>query len=592
MRGLFAELIRRNVLRAGVLYVGAVWALAQGIAQLGPSLGAPDAMTRWFLVASAVGFPFWIALAWFFELTPTGLRREKAFDPAETRVRPYGRRLDFAIIAVLTLAVVLLVTERLVLRPDPDAEVVVSDTSIAVLPFLNLSPDRDQEYFADGISEELLNLLAKVPDLTVVARTSSFAFKGAKTGIPEIAQRLRVAYVLEGSVRKADHRVRVTAKLVRAADSVHLWSNSWDRELDDIFAIQDEIAAEVAKGLSVRLLGNAPRTRTTDPEAFTLYLRALQLGRQFTAEAFAKSDALYRDVLAIDPSYAPAWTGLSTNAVNEMSLGLLSTEQGAVRARESAARAFEIDPESARAYASVGWLAMVENNLADASRHFERALALDPSDLNVLGNAASLLQSLGRPGEALALLEAIVRRDPLNVSAIYNLAVAQRWAGQPEQAIASYYTVLSLSPGRGGAHSGLGMALLLQGDASGALAEIERETSEFWRMIALPEAYHALGRHADSDAALTALIESYESDASYNIASIYAYRGEADLAFEWLDKAIQYEDPGLSEIVIDDLFVPVRSDPRWLPLLRRLGKAPEQLEKIDFDVVLPAANDP
>lgn len=591
-RGLFAELRRRNVLRAGVLYIGGVWALAQGISQLGPSVGAPAAMTRWFLIVATVGFPFWIAFAWFFELTPSGVKRESDIDPADARARPNGRRLDFAIIGVLSIAVVLLLVERLAQRRVADAAAGVPEKSIAVLPFVNLSSDRDQEYFADGVSEELLNLLAKVPNLKVVARTSSFAFKGAEIGIPEIARQLRVAYVLEGSVRKAGQHVRITAQLVHAADGFHLWSDTWDRELDDIFAIQDEIAAEVVKALRVKLLGNAPRARTTDPEAYALYLQAVQLGRQFTAEAFAKSDALYRQVLATDPSYAPAWDGLSTNSVNEMSLGLLTNEEGSVRAREEVAKALEIDPESAKAHATLGWLAMVDNDLADASRHFERALAVDPSDLNVLGNAASLLQSLGRPGEALALLETVVSRDPVNVTALYNLGIAQRWAGRLDQAIASYRTVLNLSPGRGGARSGLGETLLLLGDASAALAEIEQETSEFWRMIALPMAYHALGRHTDSDEALAALIARYESDASYNIAGVYAFRGEADRAFEWLGKAVEYQDPGLSEIVVDNLFAAIHSDTRWLPFLRELGKAPEQLANIEFDVILTASDAP
>jgi len=586
-RGLYAELRRRNVPRACVLYLGSVWALGQGIAQLGPSMGAPEAMTRWFLVAAALGFPFWIALAWVFQLTPSGLKRESDIDPADVRGRYDGRRLDFAIIGILSIAIVLLLAERMTEQRAADAETGVPERSIAVLPFLNLSSDIDQEYFADGISEELLNLLAKVPDLEVMARTSSFAFKGEEVGIPEIGRQLRVAYVLEGSVRKAGQRVRITAQLVHATDGFHVWSETWDRELDDIFAIQDEIAAEVVKALSMKLLGSAPHARATDPEAYALYLRAVQLGRQFTVEAFAASDALYQQVLVADPSYTPAWNGLSTNYVNETSLGLLSTEEGSARAREAAAKALEIDPGSAKAHSTLGWIAMVENDLADASRHFESALALDASDPSVLGNAASLLQSLGRPGEALALLEAVVRRDPVNVTALYNLGLAQRWAGRPQLAIASYRTVLSLSPGRGGARYGLGETMLLQGDASAALAEIEQETSEFWRMIGLPMVYHALGQRADSDAALTALIARYERDSSYNIAGVYAFRGEADRAFEWLDKAVDYQDPGLSEIVVDNLFATIHADPRWLPFLRSLGKAPEQLASIEFDVILP-----
>ena len=217
----------------------------------------------------------------------------------------------------------------------------------------------------------------------------------------------------------------------------------------------------------------------------------------------------------------------------------------------------------------------------------KRALALDPVDLDVLRDSATLLATLGRLDEGLTLAETVVRRDPVNVFALFNLGLYQRNAGRFDAAIASYRTVLSLAPGRGGANAELGNALLLKGDAQGALAEIEQETSEVWKMIGLPMAYHALGRKADSDAALAALIAKWEKDSPSNIAGVYAFRGEADQAFEWLDKAVEYGDPGLSQIVTENLFDNIHADPRWLTFLRKLGKAPEQLAKIEFKVVLP-----
>jgi len=464
----------------------------------------------------------------------------------------------------------------------------VPENSIAVLPFVNMSDDKANEYFSDGISEELLNLLAKIPQLQVTARTSSFAFKGKEIGVPEIARTLHVAHVLEGSVRKAGNSVRITAQLIKAGTDTHLWSQTYDRKLDDIFAVQDEIAADVVKQLKVTLLGAAPKARTTDPEAYALYLQAVQLGRQGTAEAYKQSDALYRKVLAIDPRYAPAWAGLANNFYNKTSQGLLPSKEGYAQAREAATKALAIDPEYAPAHAQLGYVATYgDNDLAGAAQHFKRALALDPSDLDVLRDSATLLGSLGRLDEALALEEAVVRRDPVNVNALFNLSVDQRMAGRFDAAIASFRTVLSLAPGRGGAHYQLGVALLLKGEAKGALAEIEQETSEAWKMIGLPMAYHALGRKADSDAALAALIAKYEKDAPLNIAYVYAFRGEADQAFAWLDKAIEYGDPGISEIVPENLFDKIHADPRWLPFLRKIGKAPDQLAKIEFKVTLP-----
>jgi adenylate cyclase len=465
-----------------------------------------------------------------------------------------------------------------------------SDSSIAVLPFVNMSSDKEQEFFSDGISEELLNLLAKIPQLQVTARTSSFAFKGKEIGIAEIANTLHVAHVLEGSVRKSGNSVRITAQLIRASTDTHLWSQTYDRKLDDIFAIQDEIAADVVKQLKLTLLGAAPKVRTTDPEAYALYLQAVQLGRQRTAEAFRQSDALHRKALAIDPRYAPAWAELADNLYREANEGLMPVKEGYAQSREAVMKALAIDPEYAPAHARLGYIAMVgDNDLAAAAQHIKRALALDPADLNVLGNSATLLAFLGRLDEALALAEAVVRRDPVNVAALHNLGLYQRAAGRLDASIASYRTVLSLAPGSGDAHSDIGNVLLLKGDAQGALAEIEQETSEVWKAIGLPMAYYALGRKADSDAALAALIAKYEKDGPYNIASVYAYRGEADKAFEWLDKAVGYGDGGLGEIVTENLFDNIRADARWLPFLRKLGKAPEQLAKIEFEVTLPQA---
>jgi tetratricopeptide (TPR) repeat protein len=346
----------------------------------------------------------------------------------------------------------------------------------------------------------------------------------------------------------------------------------------------------VVKQLKVTLLGAAPKVRTTDPEAYALYLQAIQLGRQRTAEAFKQSDALYRKVLVVDPRYAPAWAALAENFSLEAGQGLLSEKEGYAQAREAATKALAIDPDYAPAHARLGWIAIVDNDLAGAAQHFKRALALDSADPDVLRNSTILLVSLGRLDEALALDEALVRRDPVNVTALYTLGLHQRFSGRFDASIASSRTVLSLAPGRGGAHYSLGVALLQKGDAPGALAEIEQESSENWKMFGLPMAYHALGRKADSDTALAAMIAKWEKDAPYNIAYVYAYRGEADKAFEWLDKAIEYRDPGIAQIVANNLFDKIHADPRWLAFLHKIGYAPEQLAKIEFKVTLPQAD--
>src|SRR6187401_2698055 len=341
LRGFVSELRLRNVSRAALLYIGAVWALTQGIAQLGPAAGAPEWAARWFLVAAVIGFPFWVAFAWFYEFTPEGLKRESEIEPHESITQHAGRKLDFAIIGVMAAAIVLLLTDRFVLRQGVNQQAVipVPEQSIAVLPFVNMSEDKTNEYFSDGISEELLNLLSKIPQLKVAARTSSFSFKGKGVEIPEIARQLHVANVLEGSVRRSGDQLRITAQLVRAAEGYHLWSETYDRKMDDIFKIQDDIAGEVVKELKVKLLGAAPRVRKTDPTAYALYLQAVQLGRQATPEAFTQSDALFRQVLEIDPRYAPAWRGLASNFINKAGTGLMSNQEGFAHGREAVEKA-------------------------------------------------------------------------------------------------------------------------------------------------------------------------------------------------------------------------------------------------------------
>lgn len=604
------ELRRRNVFRIAGLYLVGAWLVVQVTSTILPLFDAPAWLSRSIVIALAIGFIPALVFAWAFELTPEGLKRDAEVERAESITPQTGQQLNRLIMVMLALALAYFAFDKFVLAPQREAaerrqasedlEIArkesrsesmaesAGDKSIAVLPFVNMSPDKDQEYFADGIAEELLNLLAKVPELRVIARTSSFSFKGQNLNVPEIARRLSVAHVLEGSVRKSGNHVRVTAQLIDARSDKHLWSGTYDRPLDNIFAVQDEIAADVVSQLKVKLLGDVPKARTTDPEAYAFYLQAVQLGRLRTVEAYQQSDALYRQVLAIDPRYAPAWSGLSSNFANKVNLGLMSGREGNTKAREAAMQALAIDERYAPAHARLGLIAMYgDNDLAAAARHIERARALDPAGLGVLNSAALLLVSLGRLDEARALAEDVVRRDPVSVSALFNMGLYQRYAGQLDAAAATYRTVLSLVPNRGNAHAELGNVLLLQGDAKGALAEIEQETSASWKMYGLPMAYHALGRTAESDAALAALIAKYEKDAPYNIAYVHAFRGDAEQAFAWLDKAAEYGDSGLADIVSENLFDRVRADPRWLPFLRRIGKAPDQLAAVKFDLNLP-----
>jgi TolB-like protein/Flp pilus assembly protein TadD len=473
-------------------------------------------------------------------------------------------------------------------QPEPRPALALDDKSIAVLAFVNLSSDKENEYFSDGIAEELLNLLAKIEQLRVIARTSSFSFKGKDVPIAEIARQLTVAHILEGSVRKAGNKVRITAQLIRAADSTHLWSETYDRSLDDIFAVQDEIAAEVVHQLKIRLLGAAPKVVETDPEAYALYLQALQVDRQNTAASSLQALALLDQVLALDPGYVPAWTFKSRIHAMRASYAMTPAQEGYQAAREAASRALALDPEDGYAHASVGKSAVgADRDLAAAARHFARALALSPTDVRILADAATLLLSLGRLQPALVGLEWTVTRDPANPVARYNLGVTYMCAGRFDAALASFRTALRLSPGMVVAQSAIAVSLLHQGHPEEALAAAQLEPEESYRLFAVTMILHALGRVAESDAALAEAIEKYAGDCAYNIAYVLAYRGEIDRAFEWLDKAVAHDDPGIGEIIVQPEFSSLYDDPRWLPFLRRIGMAPEQLDAIPFEVKLP-----
>jgi TolB-like protein len=451
-----------------------------------------------------------------------------------------------------------------------------------------MSPEKDQEYFSDGIAEELLNLLAQVTQLRVIARTSSFSFKGRNVPIEEIARQLNVSHVLEGSVRKSGNKLRITAQLVRAVDSAHVWSATYDRSLDDIFAVQDEIAAHVVEQLKIRLLGAAPAARATDPAAYALYLQARQLHRQGAAAGHGSELALLEQALELDPGYVPAWTLKSGIHGDQAATGSVPAPAGWRCAREAVNRALALDPGDCVVHARMGWIAIVaDRDLAAAANHFGRALVLAPADDTVLRGAATLLLCLGRLQAALAVHEWVVARDPVNARLHVNLGLANVWAGRHDAALISYRTALRLSPRMMGAEAGVAHALRCQGRPAQALEVAQQEPVEVLRLLATTMILHDLGRAADSDAALAETIEKYAPDFAYNIAYVLAYRGETDRAFQWLDKAMAFNDGGLSEIAVQPEFSSLHDDPRWQPFLRRIGMAPEQLDAIPFEVKLP-----
>jgi TolB-like protein/Tfp pilus assembly protein PilF len=471
---------------------------------------------------------------------------------------------------------------------DETAPTSTANHSIAVLPFVDMSPSRDQAYLADGIAQELLNRLARVPDLTVIARTSSFSFKGQNIEIGEIAKRLNVALVLEGRVRTSGNRLRITTQLVRASDSTHLWSETYDRPLDDIFVVQDEIATAVVSELEIKLLGAAPKARVREPEAYALFLQARAIGEQHTPLAYEQSISLYRQALELDPVYAEAWDGLANN-YGYMGIDSIWRSDEAFRlASEAALRALALDPQFAQAHARLGWIAInYDRDLWSAARHLSHALALDPNNTDIIEWAGLLLRRIGHLDQAIEIGKYLVVHDPLNSDAHLELGLAHKYAGHWDAAITYYRSALALSPSAMGARGVIGEVLVLQGNPKAALAEVRFETDAAWRLHVESLAHHALGQSAASEAAMAEMIRSHgDKNASY-IVEEAAFRGDADRAFEWLDKAAQSRDPSLGAIALSPFCEKLHKDPRWLPYLRKHGMAPEQLAAIEFDFTLP-----
>jgi TolB-like protein/Tfp pilus assembly protein PilF len=584
------------------------WLIIQVAETVFPVYGLSDAAIRVVITLLAIGLVPAAVFAWAFELTPEGLKKERDVDRSQSITPQTGRKLDRAIIIVLALAVGYFAIDKFVLNPLDEAKTAervaqqveqarqagrtealidgYADRSIAVLPFVNMSGDAANEYFSDGISEELLNLLAQISELRVISRSSAFSFKGQTIEIPEIARRLNVAHVLEGSVRKSGNRVRITAQLIEARSDTHLWSQTWDRTLDDIFAIQDEIAAQVVDQLKVALLGDAPRVAETDPEAYALYLQARYLASKVSAETLTEAEGLLERALEIDPEYAVAWNALGNLYSIQAGRGMLPVDEGYERARAALDRALAIDPDFAAAHANLGWIAM-NGDLAQAARHVERALALDPTNPLALRYAAVLLRNLMRLDEAIALDEHMVAHDPVNPIGFSNLGFKYLYAGRWDEAIAAYRDALRLSPGYIGAQFYIGVALMLSGLPEAAHEAMLQERFDAFRHLGLAMVRHTLGQAEGSEQELTAVIEKYEHHAAYNIAYVYAWRGEIDRAFSWLDKAVEFSDPGLSEIPGWPLFESLHDDPRWLPFLRSIGFAPDQLAAIELAIPLP-----
>ena len=460
--------------------------------------------------------------------------------------------------------------------------------SIAVLPFVNMSRDEDNEYFADGLAEELLNVLAKISGLRVAARSSAFSFKGKGATVADAGRALNVATILEGSVRKSGNRMRISVQLVKVVDGYQLWSQTYDRTLDDIFAVQDDIAQSVLTELRTTLLGEAADTgtnkaalaeveravkgRSTDPEAHRLFMHGRHFIERFTQEDVKRGITYLHEALALEPEYALAWAELGRAHAEEANWGWTNAVEGLVRARDAATRALALEPDLPEGLVVMGWVRMVlERDWRGAETTYRRALELAPGNAFVLHQSSNLAGNLGRFDEAIALARRAVEQDPLNSSAYFFLGTTLWTADRPKESIAALRQAHALTPMRAAARAFIALNLLALDQGDEALTEAQLEPAEWARCFALAVIHHAAGRTSEADEALQVLIDRWADDAAYQIADVYGVRRDADRAFEWLERAHEQRDAGAAWTRVDPFLRWLHADPRWSVLLRKSG---------------------
>lgn len=581
---LFAELKRRRVFRAVAVYGTVAFVIIEAADVIFPAIPLPPWTVSLVVWLALLGFPVAIVLAWALEMTPEGLRRTPKPAPRELTdiiEAPALKRWSAVALALVGMIALLAGAWFVGRQSAPEGIVdpaVVEDpasgplsASIAVLPFVNMSDDASNEYFSDGISEELLNLLSRIPDLQVAARTSSFSFKGQNLEITEIAGRLNVAHVLEGSVRKDGNEVRITAQLIRADDGFHVWADTWDRTLDDIFAIQDEIAAEMVKQLKITLLGTVPESRQTDPEVYSLFLQAKYFESRRSQQDLEKAVAAFEQALAIDPDYAPAWVGLSIAYGNQSRYGWRNVEQAFALSMEAAEKAVAIDSSMATAWASLAYLKRLQLDWAGAESAIDKALDLEPNNPSVIGTAASLAGNLGQVETAIELFERNVKLNPLSLSSLRALGMRYVDAGRFDEAIEAFNRVIAMNPDYPNIHQDLSLAYLCRGDPESALVELDENPSTsdngFLRVMILS----TLGKEAEAQAMIDKILETSALERPALMAATYAWRGENDLAFEWLEIGFQQDRGTLAYFLGRPWNRGLEADPRYPVFVEKLG---------------------
>jgi len=573
----FTELKRRNVYKVAAAYAVVAWLLMQVASQIFPFFEIPNWVVRLVVLLLILGFPVVLIIAWAFEVTPEGIQRTEAADAAGQRSR--GVVWIYIVLTGTALSVGLFFVGRYTAgHATPrlsEAATAIPQKSIAVLPLVNESGDPRDEYFSDGLSEELIAALAQISGLKVIGRSSSFRFKDGKEEPKTIGEKLGVSTLLEGTVRKQGDRVRIVAELVNAADGIALWTRTFDRELKDIFAVQEEIARAVAESLKVTLLGSndrsAERAAPNSVEAHNAYLQGHFHFQRRNLEDFRKAVSYFDQAIRLDPDYALAYAERSEAW---SFIGDLTGQRATAwpTAKSDAEKAVAIAPGLAEAHAALGWVRFfIDWKFAEGLSELKRAKELSPANPTANDLLARVIVYLGQVDEAERHARHAVELDPLSVTAQGNLGRVLFVAGKLDEADAVARKAAELQPAAAGNHRYQVHVAVERGDGETALREAQLEPNEGYRRFELALAHYVRGDRAAADAALADLIANGRDQLAYQIAEVYAVRGEKEKAFEWLQISFDNHDTGTLTLLIDPLLRSLRDDPRYKNLLAKLG---------------------
>ena len=582
----FGELKRRNVYKVAVAYAVVGWLLIQVATQVFPFLDIPNWAIRLVILVTALGFPIALIIAWAFELTPEGIRRTEDADAAGQRSR--GGIWMALVVTAAALSLGLFFLGRYSAgnarsqnpashgsgAASSEAVTAVPEKSVAVLPLLNESGDPKDEYFSDGLSEELIAALAQINGLKVIGRSSSFRFKDRHEDPKAIGEKLGVSTLLEGTVRMQDDRVRIVAELVNAADGIALWTRTFDRELRDIFTVQQEIARAVAESLKVTLLGSNEKSAqmaSNSVEAHNAYLQAHFHFQRRNVEDYRKAITYFDQAIQLDPNYALAYAERSE--VWTM-IGDLTGQRATAypKARSDAEKAVEIAPVLAEAHAALGWVRFFgEWKFAEGLSELNRAKELSPANPTANDLLARVIVYLGRIDEAERQARQAVELDPLSVATQFNLGRVLFIAGKLDEADAAGRKVAELQPSASSSHRWQVLVAVQRGDGETALREAQLEPDDGFRPFELALAHYVRGDRKAADAALAELVANSRNGLAYQIAQAYAVRGEIEKAFEWLQISFDNHDGGTLSLGVDPLLRGLHDDPRYKNLLAKLG---------------------